>query len=80
MEQDIMFLQSKKVEHKNTIRFLQEILMNRYQIEKKIKEIKSWLKKPIYAQAKQGLTDKKPAQIRDLGLKSFLVEQQSLLL
>lgn len=57
MKQNIVFLQSKKVEHKNAIRFLQEIWLSGHQIVEKIREIKSWLRKLIYAQVKQGLTN-----------------------
>ncbi|MCJ1343642.1 hypothetical protein MMC31_001838 [Peltigera leucophlebia] len=67
------------MERKNAIRSLQEVWLSRRQIEKEIKGIKSWLKKLIYAQAKQGLTDKQQAQIGDLGLESSPVEQGSLL-
>ena len=80
MEQDIVFLRSKKVERKNAIRSLQEVWLSRCQIGEKIGEIKSWLREPIYAQAKRGLIDDQQAQIGDLGLVSSSVEQGSLLL
>ena len=54
--------------------------MSGRQIGEEIGRIKSWLREPIYAQAKQGLTNKQQARIGDLGLKSSLVEQRLLLL
>ncbi|MCJ1348647.1 hypothetical protein MMC31_006879 [Peltigera leucophlebia] len=61
MEQDIVFLRSKEVERKNPIWFLQEVWLSGRQIEEEIRGIKSWLKEPIYAQAKRGLTDEERA-------------------
>ena len=49
MEQDIVFLWSKKVERKNAIRSFQEVWLSRRQIGEEIKGIKSWLREPIYA-------------------------------
>ena len=80
MEQDIVFLRSKKVERKNAIRSLQEVWLSGRQIGEEIGGIKSWLREPIHAQAKRGLTDKQRARIGDLGLESSPVERGSLLL
>lgn len=78
MEQDILFLRSKEIEHKNAIRFLQKVWLSGHQIAGEIGGIKSWLKEPIHAQAKKRLTNKKQAQIEDLGIKLLLVKQRSL--
>lgn len=61
IKQDIIFLQSKKVEHKNAIWFLQEVYLSGYQIREKIERIKPQLRESIYAQAKQRLTNKQQA-------------------
>ena len=53
--------------------------MSGRQIREKIEGIKFWLREPIHAQVKQELTDKKIAQIGDLGLKSSPVKRESLL-
>lgn len=49
MEQDILFLRSKEIEHKNAIRFLQKVWLSGHQIAGEIGGIKSWLKEPIHA-------------------------------
>ena len=79
MEQDIMFLRSKKVERKNTIWSLKKIWLNRRQIGEEIRGIKSWLRELIHAQAKQELIDEQQARIRDLEFDSSLIERESLL-
>ncbi len=57
IEQDIVFLRSKKVDRKNAIWSLQEVWLSGHQIGEEIRGIKSWLRELIYIQAKQGLTD-----------------------
>lgn len=59
IEQNVMVLQLKKVEHKDTILCLYKVWLSRRWIEGKIVQIKLWQKVPICARVKKGLKDKK---------------------
>lgn len=78
MEQDVVFLRSKEVGRRNAIRSLQEVWLSGRQIAGEIGGIKSWLKEPIHAQAKKGLTDEERARIGNLGIEPLPVERGSL--